>query len=92
MARFVDGFKQLNGIAAGAFDMPWKIFALFNAIGAALWVAFFGFGTLYLDKHIGRVRIFLEHLNPWFAGGTGVGLLLVLWLFFAPRQRRGRKA
>jgi membrane protein DedA with SNARE-associated domain len=39
LARFVEGFRQLNGIIAGISDMKWPKFILFNAIGAALWVA-----------------------------------------------------
>jgi membrane protein DedA with SNARE-associated domain len=39
VARFVEGFRQLNGIIAGISDMRWAKFILFNAIGAALWVA-----------------------------------------------------
>lgn len=38
-ARFVEGFRQLNGIIAGISDMKWPKFLLFNSIGAALWVA-----------------------------------------------------
>jgi membrane protein DedA with SNARE-associated domain len=39
VARFVEGLRQANGIIAGTTEMPWRKFLIFNAIGAALWVA-----------------------------------------------------
>jgi membrane protein DedA with SNARE-associated domain len=38
IARFIEGLRQLNGIAAGLADMRWLRFLAFNALGAALWV------------------------------------------------------
>jgi membrane protein DedA with SNARE-associated domain len=37
-ARFIEGLRQLNGIIAGAAEMHWAKFVVYNAIGAALWV------------------------------------------------------
>lgn len=37
-ARFVFGMRVIAGPMAGALRMPWKRFAVFNALGAALWV------------------------------------------------------
>jgi membrane protein DedA with SNARE-associated domain len=39
VARFVEGLRQANGIVAGIVGMPWRRFLVFNALGAALWVA-----------------------------------------------------
>src|SRR5205823_2670307 len=39
IARFVEGLRQLNGIIAGVVGMHWAKFLVFNALGAALWVA-----------------------------------------------------
>jgi membrane protein DedA with SNARE-associated domain len=39
IARFVEGRRQANGVVAGTTGMRWTRFLLFNAIGAALWVA-----------------------------------------------------
>ena len=39
VARFIEGLRQANGIIAGTSGMRWARFLLFNAIGAALWVA-----------------------------------------------------
>jgi membrane protein DedA with SNARE-associated domain len=39
VARFIEGLRQANGIIAGTTGMRWARFLLFNAFGAALWVA-----------------------------------------------------
>jgi membrane protein DedA with SNARE-associated domain len=39
VARFIEGLRQANGIIAGTTGMHWSRFLIFNAIGAALWVA-----------------------------------------------------
>lgn len=55
-ARFVEGFRQLNGIIAGISDMKWPKFLLFNAIGAALWVSLWTsvgyFGGSHIDTFL----------------------------------------
>lgn len=38
VARFIEGLRQVNGIVAGISEMRWRHFAVYNAIGAALWV------------------------------------------------------
>jgi membrane protein DedA with SNARE-associated domain len=37
-ARFVFGMRIIAGPLAGILRMPWKTFAIFNMLGAALWV------------------------------------------------------
>lgn len=39
VARFVDGLRQFNGVAAALARMPWWRFVGCNVIGAVLWVA-----------------------------------------------------
>lgn len=38
-ARFVFGLRVIAGPLAGALRMPWKKFAVFNFLGATLWVS-----------------------------------------------------
>jgi membrane protein DedA with SNARE-associated domain len=38
VARFIFGMRIITGPLAGVLRMPWKQFALFNFLGAALWV------------------------------------------------------
>lgn len=37
-ARFVFGLRTIAGPVAGALGMEWKVFLLYNALGAAAWV------------------------------------------------------
>jgi len=39
LARFIFGMRVLASLLAGALRMPWRKFAVFNFLGAALWVA-----------------------------------------------------
>lgn len=52
VARFIEGLRQLNGILAGTAGMPWHKFALFNLIGATLWVCTWSFVGYYGGDHI----------------------------------------
>ncbi len=76
-ARFFDGPRQLNGIAAGILAMPWARFTLYNLAGAALWACFWGLGVYYLDLHLDQVVALIRHINPWVAMATVIGLGVV---------------
>lgn len=52
IARFIEGLRQLNGILAGLSEMKWLKFITFNAIGAAIWVAFWSIVGYYSGNHI----------------------------------------
>jgi membrane protein DedA with SNARE-associated domain len=39
-ARFIDVFRQLNGIVAGTTRMPFLRFQFYNVLGASAWVGF----------------------------------------------------
>lgn len=52
IARFVEGLRQANGIIAGLSEMKWLRFIMFNAIGAALWVALWSTVGYFGGNHI----------------------------------------
>ena len=82
-ARFFDGLRQLNGIAAGILEMPWWRFTGFNLLGAALWVGFWGLGFYYLEAHLHGILALVRRSNPWVLAGTLTVLalaLVLLWL------------
>ena len=62
-ARFFVILRQLNGIVAGTLEMPWPRFFIYNAIGAALWVGFWGGATYWLGRR------FFEYLRSFGPGG-----------------------
>lgn len=67
-ARFFIILRQFNGIVAGTLEMPWPRFLVYNAIGAALWVGFWGGATYWLGRR------FFEYLRSF---GWGGHLLLI---------------
>lgn len=77
-ARFFVILRQLNGIVAGTLEMPWPRFFVYNAIGAALWVGFWGGATYWLGRR------FFEYLRSLGWGGhvvlglVAVGVVAVL--------------
>lgn len=85
-ARFFDGPRQLNGIAAGVLEMPWARFMAFNLAGAALWVCFWGLGVYYIDLHLDQLVALIRHINPWIAAATLVGLGALVMLLWSKRS------
>ncbi len=48
--RFMYGLRNVSGVAVGLSHIPWKKFAIWNAIAAFVWAAAFsGFGYLFGD-------------------------------------------
>jgi membrane protein DedA with SNARE-associated domain len=51
-ARFVVVLRQFNGIVAGTLEMHWARFLVLNALGAALWVAWWGLLAYFLGREV----------------------------------------
>lgn len=73
-ARFIFGMRIIAGPMAGVLRMPWKQFAIFNFLGAALWVTvistvgyLFGENWERLIKVMGRVNVVIAILVLWVA-------------------------
>jgi membrane protein DedA with SNARE-associated domain len=81
LARFLDGFRQLNGIVAGVMRMPWWIFTVYNIAGAILWTCAWGLGTYYFGRDIHVIADFF-HRHGWLLYVIGViaFVLLVIYL------------
>ena len=85
--RFVDGLRQLNGIVAGALEMPWWKFTVFNVLGAVIWTLLWGLGVFFLDKDIKNVYAVFHVIEPYLIVVSLLAVIvLVLYL------RRGRKS
>ncbi len=88
-ARFVVLARQLNGIVAGTLEMHWARFLLFNAIGAALWVGFWGLLSYWLGRSISLTD--LAHAG-WAGAGIVVLAILAAGYYFWRRRRVRRGA
>lgn len=76
-ARFFEVLRQLNGIVAGSMGMPWWRFLTYNALGAALWVGFWGGGIFFLGKHFAQLEAGLRSIAPYI---TVLGILALVAL------------
>jgi membrane protein DedA with SNARE-associated domain len=83
VARFIAGMRIIAGPLAGVLQMPWRKFAIFNFLGAALWVSVIsGIGYLFGQHWEELLRIMK---------GVNAAVLLAIVLvaaFFWWRQRR----
>lgn len=87
IARFIEGLRQANGIIAGTAGIRWPRFLLFNAIGAALWVAVWCTIGYAFGSHIDAVYSALTGVELYLA----IGLVVVVVAFVAHRIRRRRR-
>ena len=89
-ARFVVILRQFNGIVAGTLGMHWLHFLALNALGAALWVGFWGILSYWLGKGVMVYVHELHKVTPlmgvlavvFLAAGAGY-----LWWRFARKPR-----
>ncbi|HRF45130.1 MAG TPA: DedA family protein [Candidatus Competibacteraceae bacterium] len=89
IARFFDGLRQLNGIAAGLLEMPWWRFTFYNALGAMLWVSCWGLGIYTLDENLHIILAAVHDLNPWVTTITLASVIsLILLLLHYCRSRQ----
>jgi membrane protein DedA with SNARE-associated domain len=88
IARFVEGLRQFNGIVAGATEMPWRRFVLFNAIGASAWVTVWTTAGYLAGDHIDAIEAAISRYQ-WYAIAA---LAVALAGYLVRRRRRHRKA
>jgi len=86
-ARFIFGLRVIAGPLAGVLRMQWKRFAIFNFLGALLWVSVISLVGYHFGKHWDRLVHYIEKLNIGIAILVGVALV-VLWLWRRIRSLR----
>jgi membrane protein DedA with SNARE-associated domain len=86
-ARFVFGMRVIAGPLAGVLRMPWKEFAVYNAIGAALWVTVITMLGYLSGRHWATFRKFLKEAD-FVIAGVAVAVIIFLWW----RHRRNQRA
>ncbi len=84
-ARFVFGMRVIAGPLAGVLRMPWKEFALFNAIGAALWVSVISGVGYFSGRHSNLVM-------KWFKEADyailALAVVIVIYLWWRHRKSK----
>lgn len=78
VARFIEGLRQANGWIAGITGMRWARFAVFNAIGAALWVGVWVSVGYVSGSHIDTVYAVIRRYLIYVVIAAAVVLLALL--------------
>lgn len=86
LARFLFGMRVLASLLAGALHMPWRKFALFNLMGAAVWVTLICGAGYSFGRHWGRLAYDLRRFD---VAVSIVVVAAVLWLWW--RSRRSKR-
>ena len=86
-ARFIFGLRIFAGPLAGVLRMPWKAFALFNLLGAAVWVTVIASAGYLFGKHWRILERVIRRVDLALVIGVAVVILLYLWR----RHRAGDK-
>ena len=89
VARFIEGLRQANGIIAGTTGMHWARFLLFNAIGAAMWVAVWTSIGYFSGSHIDTIYNDATRYDTYLAIAVGL-LVLASIVRRVMRHRRER--
>lgn len=77
-ARFVFGLRMIAGPLAGVLRMPWKKFALFNFLGASLWVCVICTVGYLFGRHWQKLITFFRRIDIMIAVVATV-IILYLW-------------
>jgi membrane protein DedA with SNARE-associated domain len=83
-ARFVFAMRVIAGPMAGVLRMPWKKFALFNVIGAALWVTVISLAGYAFGSQWPRLIVFIKRFNLSVAA---VFVLVLIFLYWRSRRK-----
>ncbi|MEN4475254.1 VTT domain-containing protein [Mycolicibacterium cosmeticum] len=82
LARFVPIVRTLAPITAGAAQMKYAVFTLYNIIGAVLW----GVGLTLLGYGLGQFEIIQKLLEPIFILIAVVSLAPMIWEWYKRRK------
>lgn len=66
IGRFIALLRAFAAVLAGADQMPWPRFLLFNALGATCWASVFGIGAYLLGEQI-----------RWISGPFATGIVIL---------------
>jgi membrane protein DedA with SNARE-associated domain len=84
-ARFVFGMRIIAGPLAGVLRMHWKRFAIFNFLGAGLWVTVIAGAGYSFGRHWGRLERIVQRFDVAVAILAALVIALLWW-----RKRRAR--
>ncbi len=75
LARFIDGFRQTNGLIAGALGVPWRRYLPLDALGAVLWVSVWAGLGYTAGGHITAVYGVMRRYERWVVAAAVVAVV-----------------
>ncbi|MEY9964971.1 membrane protein DedA with SNARE-associated domain [Streptacidiphilus sp. MAP12-16] len=89
-ARFLDVLRQTGGALAGTTDMPWRRFAVYNALGAALWVGTWSALGYAAGSNIGPIYAQVTRYQLYVLAALAALALALAVRHLARRRRRAQ--
>jgi membrane protein DedA with SNARE-associated domain len=89
IARFIEGLRQANGLVAGITKMRWLKFAVYNMIGAALWVGCWVSIGFFAGQHITTIYNYVTRYTVYAV--IVIVVALVAWIIVRLRRKRREK-
>src|SRR2546426_1715375 len=86
VARFIAGMRVIAGPLAGVLRMDWRKFAIFNFLGAALWVSVIAGAGYLFGRHWYTLFRIVKSFNLLLLAAAAV-VLVILWFRRSRRQK-----
>jgi|SRR5580658_648297 membrane protein DedA with SNARE-associated domain len=84
LSRFIFGLRTFAGPLAGVLRMPWQAFALFNFLGAAVWVTVVASAGYFFGQHWHTLLRTMQRFN---IAVLIVAVVVILYLWWRHRHR-----
>jgi membrane-associated protein len=81
LARFIFGLRVFAGPLAGVLRMRWRAFALFNFLGAAVWVTFIASAGYLFGHHWHTLLRAMQRFNIAVLIVAGIAILVLWWRY-----------
>jgi len=80
-ARFIFGLRVFAGPLAGVLRMRWQAFALYNFLGAAVWVTLMASAGYLFGHHWHTLLRAMQRFNIAVLIVAGIGILFLWWRY-----------
>jgi membrane protein DedA with SNARE-associated domain len=84
-ARFIVGMRVFAGPLAGVLRMRWRVFVIFNFLGAAVWVSLIASAGFLFGAHWRNLARAMQRFNM---AALIVALVVILFLWWRYRRNR----
>ena len=79
VARFIAGLRVIAGPLAGVLRMHWRKFAIFNFLGAVVWVSAISVAGYLFGRHWEKVAEIMKNVNIVVFVGAAIVIAILWW-------------